>query len=205
MGCATFKSRSLPGYLISGEVERGRLCGRPGVRTWLDAPRTGLSSGPASPVIGPRKRPRRYTGSFFQPSIVLVCGDAGSPGSGDAWCDRVLLRAMAYPFLVASLACPTSRHGRLGRGRPSTGERRSLAVPVCCCCPWATGLGGSTNGSPKHHFPLIFLPNHGSSVPTDLSANSTAKIGMENTGHVRTDDITSAHPWTLTHSQVQTT
>lgn len=67
---------------IWGSGAGERLCRRPGVRTWFDAPRTGLSSGPVSPVIGPLKRPRRYTGSFFQPSIVLVCGDAGFLGSG---------------------------------------------------------------------------------------------------------------------------
>jgi hypothetical protein len=30
----------------------------------------------------PVKHPRRYTGSFFQQSKVVVCGDAGSLGSG---------------------------------------------------------------------------------------------------------------------------
>lgn len=177
MGCATFKSRSLPGYLMSGEVERGEALSTAGCPNLVRCAPNGTVVGPGVARDWPAQTSSKIYRELFQPSIVLVCGDAGSLGSGargvtgcccGRW--RTLFSSRDWP------ACPTSWHGRWVEDDP--GCARLLLLPLGDWTGWVSILF-----SPKP-------PANGSSV--SLPPIPEQRFG--DTGHSRADDITSAHP-----------
>jgi len=84
------------------------------------------------------KHPRRYTGSFFRQSYVVVCGDAGSLGSGA----RGVIGRCCGRLLCSSQDClpgfPEWTTGLEDRRRANDGPRLYAIVVA------APGLGSST-------------------------------------------------------------
>lgn len=105
MGCATFKSRSLPGYLMSGEVERGEALSTAGRPNLVRCAPNGTVVGPGVARDWPAQTSSKIYRELFSTLNCPRLWRCGVPRLWGAWCDRVLLRAMAYPFLVARLAC----------------------------------------------------------------------------------------------------